>query len=376
MRPVVGDASATRRWGKKTGRTHSAASKCLYSVPLVVCAQQSGSRPRRRQPFDAVQDRWSVRCPLSWSLLTPPTGLCWKALSPVERQVWEDKARQAQAEHRSLYPDWRWTPEANALARKRTPKNADPARRKDKSKAREPEPDDDARVAKIADLVKQGKSGADLATALEQWQAAQQQPPPDPDPGPEPDVDADADAKSSHVPLCSPSDTWPNTAPASSYHHWWPATSPTVTTDGLGYEQDQDYSEVQSLITPVQMPDHHSRHRDDLQWTCNPGRNGICTVITDPLTEYHHFAPPSLVDAHPYFPPDDSISSNPTFTPSTYSSLTGWAGEYGNHYTGSGVCWQGPQRPSSSWGQEQVDTHRKIFNYTDSSLLTPRPANP
>jgi len=284
--------------------------------------------------------------------------------------VWEDKARQAQAEHRSLYPDWRWTPETNALARKRTSKNADPARRKEKSKARDPGPDDDARVAKIADLVRQGMSGADLATALEQWQATQRHSPPNTDPDPDPDHEPNTDTESSHVPLCSPSDTWPNTAPSSSYHQWWPTTCPAATTDGLGYEQDP---EAQSLITPVQMPDHHSC--DDLQWTRNPGRNGMCTVITDPITEYHHFAPPPLIDTHPYFPLDDSMVSNSTFIPSTYSSLTGWAGEYSDYYTGSGSGWQGPQRSSSSWGQQQVNTQHKILNYTDSSP-TIRFANP
>lgn len=211
-------------------------------------------------------------------------------------------------------------------------------------------------------------SGADLATALEQWQAAQHHSPPNTDP--DPDHEPITDAESSHVSLCSPSDTWPDAVPSSSYHQWWPTACPTVTTDGLGYEQDP---EVQSLITPVQMPDHHNC--DDLQWTRNPGRNGMCTVITDPLTEYHHFVPPPLVDTHPYFPPDDSIAPNSTFIPSTYSSLTGWAGEYSDHYAGSGSGWQGPQRSSSSWGQQQVDTQHKILNYTDSSP-TIRFANP
>ncbi|KAF9448809.1 hypothetical protein P691DRAFT_617230, partial [Macrolepiota fuliginosa MF-IS2] len=44
------------------------------------------------------------------STLSKIIGLCWKALSPQERRSWEEKARIAQAEHRTLYPDWRWTP--------------------------------------------------------------------------------------------------------------------------------------------------------------------------------------------------------------------------------------------------------------------------
>lgn len=122
-------------------------------------------------------------------------GLCWKALPPQERRSWEEKARIAQAEHRTLYPDWRWTPEANALGKKRARKSKkqqddceessqdDPessskrkSRGKDKGKGRErshdhDDVDEDVRVAKIADLVKQGKTGAELEKALEEWQA-------------------------------------------------------------------------------------------------------------------------------------------------------------------------------------------------------------
>ncbi|KAL0960284.1 hypothetical protein HGRIS_011911 [Hohenbuehelia grisea] len=41
----------------------------------------------------------------------------WKTLPPEERAEWEAKALAAQAEHRRRYPDWRFRPGANALAK-------------------------------------------------------------------------------------------------------------------------------------------------------------------------------------------------------------------------------------------------------------------
>lgn len=43
--------------------------------------------------------------------------MCWKALSREDRKAWEEKAVTAQAEHRKRYPDWRFRPGANAMAR-------------------------------------------------------------------------------------------------------------------------------------------------------------------------------------------------------------------------------------------------------------------
>src|ERR1700734_3682166 len=44
-------------------------------------------------------------------------GMYWKTLPREEREVWEAKALVAQAEHRKRYPDWRFRPGANALAK-------------------------------------------------------------------------------------------------------------------------------------------------------------------------------------------------------------------------------------------------------------------
>ncbi|KAH9960545.1 high mobility group box domain-containing protein, partial [Lactifluus volemus] len=44
------------------------------------------------------------------STLSKIIGIVWKTLPPAERELWEKRAIQAQAEHRARYPDWRFRP--------------------------------------------------------------------------------------------------------------------------------------------------------------------------------------------------------------------------------------------------------------------------
>lgn len=117
----------------------------------------------------------------------------WKTLPREEREIWEAKALVAQAEHRKRYPDWRFRPGANALAklkvkdggggsssgaglgnhnRRRTTQSRkssnkdDPASGGGSSKGRIKE----ERCAKIADLLVEGKKGLDLAAAVKEWE--------------------------------------------------------------------------------------------------------------------------------------------------------------------------------------------------------------
>ncbi|KAH8082812.1 hypothetical protein BXZ70DRAFT_585957 [Cristinia sonorae] len=102
------------------------------------------------------------------SALSKIIGKYWKALPREEKEVWEAKAIVAQAEHRKKYPDWRFRPGANALAkvkdgpRKRT-------NRKGRGEAEKEERSRDNRCAKIADLLVAGKKGADLEVAIEEY---------------------------------------------------------------------------------------------------------------------------------------------------------------------------------------------------------------
>src|SRR6266481_5126260 len=108
-------------------------------------------------------------------------GMYWKTLPREEREVWEAKALVAQAEHRKRYPDWRFRPGANALAKlkvkdgpvtnKRRSSNSGGSSRKSKSDTAEvKEKSDEKRCAKIADFLVEGKKGVDLEAALKEWE--------------------------------------------------------------------------------------------------------------------------------------------------------------------------------------------------------------
>ncbi|CAL1698915.1 unnamed protein product [Somion occarium] len=102
------------------------------------------------------------------SALSKIIGKCWKALPREEREVWEAKAIVAQAEHRKKYPDWRFRPSANALAKvKDGPRRRN--NRKGRGEAEKGERNREKRCAKIADLLVAGKKGSDLQVAIEAY---------------------------------------------------------------------------------------------------------------------------------------------------------------------------------------------------------------
>lgn len=99
------------------------------------------------------------------------SGKYWKALPREEREVWEAKAIVAQAEHRKKYPDWRFRPSANALAKvKDGPKRRS---RKGRGEAEKEVRSREKRCAKIADLLVAGKTGPALEAAVKEydWEA-------------------------------------------------------------------------------------------------------------------------------------------------------------------------------------------------------------
>ncbi|KAL4064694.1 hypothetical protein V8B97DRAFT_1987110 [Scleroderma yunnanense] len=107
------------------------------------------------------------------------TGKYWKTLSREEREVWEAKALVAQAEHRKRYPDWRFRPGANALAKLKVKDGPSPNRRRHSQSGRKTRPrgesnankkSRDERCAVIADLLVEGKTGVDLEHAVKKWE--------------------------------------------------------------------------------------------------------------------------------------------------------------------------------------------------------------
>ncbi|KAI0078620.1 hypothetical protein K474DRAFT_888570 [Panus rudis PR-1116 ss-1] len=102
------------------------------------------------------------------SALSKIIGKYWKALPRKEREVWEAKAIVAQAEHRKKYPDWRFRPSTNMLAKvKDGPRRR--INRKGRGEAEKEVRSREKRCDKIADLLVAGKVGTDLAVAIEQY---------------------------------------------------------------------------------------------------------------------------------------------------------------------------------------------------------------
>jgi hypothetical protein len=140
----------------------------------------------------------------------------WKTLPREEREAWEAKAVIAQAEHRKRYPDWRFRPGANAMARLKFKDGGGGPSRRGRMQAKDP-PDRGAsgdaggevediddeepprkpkgkavakvrerkmktkketekekkaaqRYAKITDLLVEGKKGAELEAAVAEWE--------------------------------------------------------------------------------------------------------------------------------------------------------------------------------------------------------------
>ncbi|KAI9438798.1 hypothetical protein H4582DRAFT_1951126 [Lactarius indigo] len=94
------------------------------------------------------------------STLSKIIGLTWQNMPHEERQFWHSKAKLAQAEHKRKFPDYAFRPshvrsKGGAAAEKR--------------KVREVGPKDMKRCAKIAQLLVEGKKGADLQAAVEEF---------------------------------------------------------------------------------------------------------------------------------------------------------------------------------------------------------------
>ena len=105
----------------------------------------------------------------------------WKTLPREEREIWEAKAHVALAEHRKKYPDWRFRPGANALAKLKVKDNPGTHKRRNSQNSRKSKGDtepkeksDELRCAKIADFLVEGKTGMDLEAALKEWESSPQ----------------------------------------------------------------------------------------------------------------------------------------------------------------------------------------------------------
>ena len=92
------------------------------------------------------------------STLSKIIGITWQNMPHEERQFWHSKAKIAQAEHKRKFPDYAFRP--LHLKGKGTP---------DKRKVREVGPKDIKRCEKIAELLVEGKKGAELEAAIQEF---------------------------------------------------------------------------------------------------------------------------------------------------------------------------------------------------------------
>ena len=94
----------------------------------------------------------------------PCAGNIWKNLPPEEQETWKKLAKKAKAEHRQMYPNYRFRPVHN--------KNKIAAKRKDKA---QPDPDDERRCEEVAQLLLDGKKGEELSAAVRQLEMSRSQ---------------------------------------------------------------------------------------------------------------------------------------------------------------------------------------------------------
>ncbi|KAG5642355.1 hypothetical protein DXG03_002979 [Asterophora parasitica] len=80
-------------------------------------------------------------------------GNCWRSLPLEEKRVWEVKAKAAKAEHKSLYPEYRFRPVHNKNKEKKKEKPVTTI-------------EDERRCEEVAQLLLEGKKGDELAAAV------------------------------------------------------------------------------------------------------------------------------------------------------------------------------------------------------------------
>lgn len=102
---------------------------------------------------------------LCWVLTSDPVraGNIWRALPLEEKERWWAQARRAKAEHKIMYPDYKFKPVHN--------------KNKKKAKDAKPEPtpvseDDDLRADVVAQLMLEGKKGDELVAAVRGWESS------------------------------------------------------------------------------------------------------------------------------------------------------------------------------------------------------------
>ena len=95
-------------------------------------------------------------------------GNIWRGLKLEEKKYWENMAKKAKAAHRERYPNYRFRP-VHKKKNKGNLNATDDASAADKRRDRlPPQPEDEERCEVVAQLLLEGKKGAELAEAMRQ----------------------------------------------------------------------------------------------------------------------------------------------------------------------------------------------------------------
>jgi HMG (high mobility group) box len=103
------------------------------------------------------------------STLSKIIGLTWQNMPHEERQFWHCKAKTAQAEHKRKFPDYAFRPSHVKAKGGAGGGGGGGSTNSEKRKVREVGPKDMKRCAKIAQLLIEGKKGADLQAAVQEF---------------------------------------------------------------------------------------------------------------------------------------------------------------------------------------------------------------
>ena len=91
------------------------------------------------------------------SQLSKIIGMTWQSMPEEERKFWHSKALDAQAEHKKKYPNYAFRPAASRSAAT------------SKRRVRADVQRDGERCARIAELLVEGKKGAEIAVAIKEF---------------------------------------------------------------------------------------------------------------------------------------------------------------------------------------------------------------
>ncbi|TDL25321.1 hypothetical protein BD410DRAFT_744069 [Rickenella mellea] len=99
-------------------------------------------------------------------------GNCWRSLPLEERNVWEQRARVAKAEHKLRYPEYRFRPVHNKEKKRKAQAAAAAAAAAAHAESGNKDPEEEeARCQEVAALLMEGKKGEELREALERADA-------------------------------------------------------------------------------------------------------------------------------------------------------------------------------------------------------------